>query len=183
MIKRLSWNHSILVSTKRRWYLLSEKTILTLAIIFIFGAPLYQFGYITLSDVSIFGFSLSALFMSISSLLDNPIKKDDEQHTFRKFLKNTTFILSLCLLILSLMVKESLPFVSYLINSIESNVFLLFSIGIAFLTLFLGDIYKKQFFKKIGNEKNKAVTKALNKYNSQLEEIEKKIMKNNKKED
>lgn len=121
--------------------------------------------------------------MSISSLLDNPIKKDDEQHTFRKFLKNTTFILSLCLLILSLMVKESLPFVSYLINSIESNVFLLFSIGIAFLTLFLGDIYKKQFFKKIGNEKNKAVTKALNKYNSQLEEIEKKIMKNNKKED
>ncbi|TKI43298.1 hypothetical protein [Bacillus mycoides] len=156
---------------------MSEKTILTLAIIFIFGAPLYQFGYITLSDISIFGFSLATLLMSISSLLDNPIKNDEEQHSIRKILKGATFILSLFLIILSLMVKENLPYISKIVNSIEPNVFLLFSIGIAFFTLFLSDIYKKQFFKKIDNEKNKAVTQALNQYDSQLKEIEKKLTK------
>ena len=126
---------------------MSEKTILTLAIIFIFGAPLYQFGYITLSDISIFGFSLAALLMSISSLLDNPIKNDEEQHPIRKILKSATFILSLFLIILSLMVKENLPYIGKIINSIEPNVFFYLVLNCLFHT-FLSDIYKNNFSKR-----------------------------------
>lgn len=160
--------------------LLSKYTILTLAITFFIGAPLYQLDYVTLSNVSIFGFSLAALLMSISTLLDNPLKDDNDQHPIRKVFKNTCFVLSIFILLLSLMVREDISFISNFITSIESNVFLLFSIGIAFLTLFLGDYNKKQLYKKIKHEQNKAVTEALNTYNSQLEKIEKKLNKENK---
>jgi len=159
---------------------LTEKTILTLALIFILGAPLYSLGYISLSNVSIFGFSLAALLMSISSLLDNPLKDDQEQNLIRKIFKNTCFILSLALLFLSLMINENLPFVKEIVNSVDANIFLLYSIGIAFLTLYLGDYFKKQYFKKISIEKDKAVSQALNKYNSQLEKLEKRLSVKNK---
>ncbi|MGD6959752.1 hypothetical protein ACQCWA_19390 [Rossellomorea aquimaris] len=159
---------------------MSEKTILTLALIFLIGAPLYQFGYVTLSNVSIFGFSFAALLMSFSTLLDNPTKDDNNQHLFRKILKNTTFGLSLFLILLSLMVKESIPFISRIVNSVESNFFLLISIGISFLTLYLGDLYKGKFSQKLEIEKNKAVSKALIKYNKQLEEIEKNLQNKQK---
>lgn len=160
---------------------MTEKTILGLAVIFLFGAPLYQFGYIYLSDISIFGFTLAALLMSISTLMDNPTKKDEEQHPIRKFFKLTTYILSLFLIVLPLMVKDNLHSLNNIANLIEPNVFLLLTIGIAFLTLFLSGFYQKQIFKKIDNEKNKAVADALNKYNSQLEELEKKLIENDKK--
>lgn len=159
---------------------MTEKTILTLALIFIFGAPLYSLGYISLSNVSIFGFSLAALLMSIFSLLDNPLKQDQEQNIIRKITKDICFILSLALLILSLMIKENLPYVKEIVNSVDANIFLLFSIGIAFLTLFLGDNYKKQFFRKMEIEKNKAVSEALRKYNSHLEDLEKRLNDKNK---
>lgn len=160
---------------------MTEKTILGLAVIFLFVAPLYQFGYIYLSDISIFGFTLAALLMSVSTLMDNPTKKDEEQHPIRKFFKLATYISSLFLIVLPLMVKDTFRSLNKIANSIEPNVFLLLTIGIAFLTLFLSGFYQKQIFKKIDNEKNKAVADALNKYNSQLEELEKKLIENDKK--
>ncbi|WP_077324642.1 hypothetical protein [Virgibacillus siamensis] len=145
-----------------------QRIILVLGIIFIFGAPLYSLGYITLGDFSIFGFSLGALLMSISSLLDNPLKKDSEQHILRKIAKNVLFILSIVLIVLSPMLNTNITFLKRLVNSIDSNVFLLYSIGFSFFTLFVSDLYKKQVETKIENEKNKAVTDALNKYDEML---------------
>lgn len=145
-----------------------QRIILGLGIIFILGAPLYSFGYISLGDFSIFGFSLGALLMSISSLLDNPMKKDSEQHILRKIAKNVLFYISLALIVLSPMLNTDVIFLKRLVNSIDSNVFLLYSIGFAFFTLFVSDLYKKQVETKIENEKNKAVTDALNKYDEML---------------
>lgn len=148
----------------------SQKVILLLGIIFILVAPLYSLGYISLNSISIFGFSLGALSMSISSLLDNPLKRDSEQHLLRKIIKGFFFYLSIVLVILSLMIKPGIPIIEKIINSIDSNVFLLYSIGFSFLTLHISDIYKTKFQTKVESEKNKAVAKALNKYDKVLKE-------------
>lgn len=146
-----------------------QKIILILGIIFIFGAPLYSIGFISLEDFSIFGFSLGVLFMSISSLLDNPLKKESEHHILRKIARNVFFILSIVLIILSPMLNTNISFLEKLVNSIDSNVFLLYSIGFSFFILFISELYKKQFETKIENEKNKAVAEALNKYDKAID--------------
>lgn len=150
-----------------------QRTILGLGIIFIFSASLYSVGYISFGGFSIFGFSLGALLMSISNLLDNPLKKDSEQHILRRIAKNVLFYFSLALIVLSPMLNTNVTLLKRLVNSIDSNVFLLYSIGFAFLTLFVSDLYKKQIETKIENEKNKAVTDTLNKYDDMLKKKEK----------
>lgn len=140
--------------------MLEKLTIIVLGLTFILAGFLSLTGELNnLPTVNIFGFSLGALLMAIASTIDDPMSEfKDKRVTISVIFKAIFYTLSLMSIVLIPLLGNRNSFVRYLMENINNDVFLLFSIGLSFLTFAISDFYKKQLIRKFNLEKLNAIS-------------------------
>lgn len=145
-----------------------------LGVAFTIGGVLYFLNLPIISKVDEFSYTLSAFFLSISSLFTEPLNKG--KTTFFSSTKHFFYLISfLCIILLPQF--ENIEFLVNIANSINYNAFLMFGLGISFFSMFFNDKDTKQLQKKLELEKHEAV---LNERKKITEEFYRKFNRDNK---
>ncbi|PKQ89372.1 hypothetical protein CXK86_20185 [Paenibacillus sp. BGI2013] len=146
---------------------------LFLGISLLIAAALKMFGLIEITEPYVFGFSLSVLFMSLVSYLDDPLKEIKNKKSFSIILKFVFLFLSIMSFVLVPLIYNT-PVIQTITTSIDNDTFLLFGIAFSFLTLFSGDRNLGHIKKLFEIEKQKAVNEKVNEIISKVDSIKNK---------
>jgi hypothetical protein len=144
-----------------------------LGIIFIILGILYLLDLPAINKVDEFSFTLAAFFLSISTLFTEPLKNNEKISTFNILKYSMYFLGFVCLFLLPQF--DNYKFITKTAESINYIAFLMFSLGITFISIFFNDKDTRQLQKKLEQDKQEAV---LNERKKITEELYKRINKN-----
>lgn len=110
---------------------------------FLIASCIALYGKVPLSSIQIFGLSISAFLMSFSGIFDSPIE-DERKITLSKIIKITSYGIAIIVIAILPTLENNTELLDFRKN-IPDSVFLLSALGFAFITMYLGDIYKRKF--------------------------------------
>lgn len=149
---------------------------IVLGIIFILGGVLYLLNLPVLSEFDEFCFTISAFFLSIATLFTEPLNSNSNRITIFTILKVSFYFLGVFCLIL-LPQFDTYKIIINAAESINPIAFLMFSLGIIFISMYFQDKDNKLLQKRLGQERQEAV---LNERKKITEELYKRINKDEK---
>lgn len=129
---------------------------LSMGLFFMIAGILSLSKIITLDSVYVFCFSLSALLMSISSFIDNPLEDTEKIISISKIIKFISYFVSIGALILLPHLNKTQVFIQ-LREKITDDAILLFSIGITLLSMCFGEWQTKLLKQKHKIEQRQAI--------------------------
>lgn len=110
---------------------------------FLIASCLALYSNTILSSVQVFGLSISAFLLGLSGVFDSPLE-EKKRITATKVLKIISYGVGI-IVIAVLPTLENNAAILSLKNKVPDSVFLLSALGFSFITMYLGDIYKKKF--------------------------------------